>query len=80
MNKYYKALERVGIYGACGSLNTPDGQLIEYGDTEFCKDLETLNNLINKMEKIGLELNNTHFMDNDCKLKTLEIIERIFRE
>lgn len=67
MNKYYKALEIVG-------------NRLSYTPTQFDEAMQTLNNLIIKMEKIGLELNNTHFMDNDCKLKTLEIIERIFRE
>lgn len=67
MNKYYEALHRI----TNDSLYTP-------ATIEEAK--KTILNLIYKMEKIGLELNNTHFMDNDCKLKTLEIIERIFRE
>lgn len=70
MNKYYEALNYVRneIEASCWEGN------------EIYKRLDTLLSLIHKMEKIGLELNNSHFMDNDCKLKELEMIERIFKE
>lgn len=79
MNKYYEALD--SLYKSIGWWDYyNDCARSESFNKNADSAKETLLSLIHKMEKIGLELNNTHFMDNDCKLKTLEMIERIFNE
>ena len=48
-------------------------------DTEEINEaLLTLQELEEKFYNIGCELSNIPYLDNECKLKTLEIIQRIY--
>lgn len=75
MNKYQKALNKAK-YDCDNMYQNELGNINKYSqDTDY---FDTLQELINKWTELGCELSNLPFLDDECKLKTIKFIERIY--